>query len=91
MALPHTLIEILVIDEATTALDAESEHLVLSALESAMKKKTTIMVSHRFSLIKNVDVIYVMDGGKIVNSGTHDELVLSDLLYKELLSYQKDL
>ena len=83
--------EILVIDEATTALDAESEHLVLAALESAMKEKTTIMVSHRFSIIKNVDVIYVMDGGKIVNSGTHDELVSSDLLYKELLSYQKDL
>lgn len=82
---------IVVIDEATTALDAESEHLVLAALDEVMKERTTIMVSHRFNLIKNVDMIYVMEGGKVVNSGTHDELVSSDNLYKELLSYQKDI
>ena len=82
---------ILIIDEATTALDAQSEHVVLTAIEQAMKGRTTIMVTHRFSLIKNVDRIYVIQDGKVVNSGTHDELVLSDLLYKELLSYQQDL
>ena len=76
------------IDEATTALDAESEHKVLSAIHEAMKDKTTIIVSHKFSLIKNVDMIYVMDEGRIVNSGKHDELLQSDGLYKELLSFQ---
>ncbi|MEE9372846.1 MAG: ABC transporter ATP-binding protein [Saprospiraceae bacterium] len=82
---------ILVIDEATTALDAESEQLVLSALAKAMRDKTIIMVSHRFSLIKNVDIIYVMQNGKIVNYGTHEELISSDKIYKELLSYQTGL
>lgn len=79
---------ILLIDEATTALDAKAEHHVLAAIKEAMVEKTTIIISHDFNLIKNVDIIYVMDGGKVVNSGKHDDLIHTDGIYKELLSYQ---
>ena len=82
---------ILIIDEATTSLDAEAEHEVLSAIQNVMKGKTTIIVSHKFSLIKGVDQIYLMDKGKIVDRGTHEELIAKDGLYKDLLSFQEGL
>lgn len=66
---------ILLLDEATSALDTRSETLVQEALENAMKDRTTIVVAHRLSTIVNADQILVVDGGEIVEGGTHDELV----------------
>ncbi len=65
---------ILVLDEATSSLDSESEHLIQDALQKLMKDKTTIVIAHRLSTIMQMDRIIVMDGGKIVEQGTHAEL-----------------
>ena len=81
--------EVLVLDEGTTAMDAETEKQVLDAIDQLSKDKTLVIISHRFRLIKNVDLIYVIDQGKIVNSGTHEDLISTNTLYKELLSYQE--
>ncbi|MBQ1986539.1 MAG: ABC transporter ATP-binding protein, partial [Muribaculaceae bacterium] len=66
---------ILILDEATSALDTESERLVQEALDRLMKNRTTIVIAHRLSTIKNADMICVMHEGKIVERGTHDELI----------------
>ncbi len=79
---------ILLLDEATSALDNESEHLVQEALEHLMEDKTSIVVAHRLSTIKNVDRILVVDHGQIVEEGTHDELMGNSTIYKDLCSKQ---
>merc|ERR1712003_614159 len=66
---------ILLLDEATSALDAESEHDVQTAIENAMVGRTVVVIAHRLSTIKGADQIVVMDNRKIVDVGTHDELV----------------
>jgi ABC-type multidrug transport system fused ATPase/permease subunit len=66
---------ILVLDEATSSLDAESEHLVQEALETLMKDRTTLIIAHRLATIKKVDRIYVIDKGQIIEQGTHEELL----------------
>jgi len=66
---------ILILDEATSALDNESEHYIQMALERAMKGRTTLVIAHRLSTIEKADVIVVMDGGKIVETGTHSDLI----------------
>lgn len=80
---------ILILDEATSALDTESERLVQEALDRLMKNRTTIVIAHRLSTIRNADMICVMHEGKIVERGTHDELIALNLHYKRLVDMQK--
>ena len=81
--------DILILDEATSSLDAESEHLVQQALNELMKGRTTIIIAHRLATIRSVDQIYVLDQGKIVESGTHEELLAKqDGAYKSFIELQ---
>ena len=79
---------ILILDEATSALDTESERLVQDALERLMKTRTTVAIAHRLSTIKNADEICVLHDGRIVERGTHDELLSFDGYYKKLNDMQ---
>jgi ATP-binding cassette subfamily B protein len=80
---------ILILDEATSSLDSASEHLIQDALENLMKGKTVIVIAHRLSTIRKMDRIIVLEGGKIREEGTHDELLgRSDSLYQKLWNLQ---
>ena len=76
-------------DEATSALDTESEKQVQEALDNLMKNRTTLVVAHRLSTIKNADVICVMQDGRIVEQGTHEELYAMNGYYTKLWQMQK--
>ncbi len=79
---------ILILDEATSALDAETEHEVLEELAEVTQGKTTIIVTHRLALAMRADMIYVLDNGRIVEHGTHAELIAHSGLYKRLFEDQ---
>ncbi len=80
--------KVLVLDEATSSLDAESEHLVQEALERLMRGRTTLVIAHRLSTVKGADRILVLDGGRVVQAGTHAELMGTDGLYRQLVRRQ---
>ena len=80
---------VLILDEATSALDSHSEKLVQQALDRLMKDRTTIVIAHRLSTIRNADLICVLQEGKIVERGTHDELIALNGYYKKLVDMQK--
>jgi ATP-binding cassette, subfamily B, bacterial len=79
---------VLILDEATSALDTVSERIVQTALDSAARGRTTIAIAHRLSTVVNADVIFVVDGGRIVERGTHAELLRADGVYARLFAEQ---
>lgn len=91
MAIARALLRpapILLLDEATSALDAESERLVQNALENLMQNRTTLVIAHRLATVRAADRIIVMDEGRIVEEGKHDQLVANDGLYARLAKLQ---
>ena len=81
--------QILILDEATSALDSETEREIQNDLEKLMQGRTTIMIAHRLSTIMKADKIVVMDKGKIVQMGTHRQLINQRGQYKKLWNLQK--
>ena len=79
---------VLLLDEATSALDTESEKSVQEALEALMKQRTTLVIAHRLSTIRHADLIYVLDGGRVVESGPHDVLLEMGGVYHRLYQMQ---
>ena len=81
--------KILLLDEATSALDSESEKIVQSAFERAREGRTMIVVAHRLSTVQNADVIFVLEDGKVVESGSHSKLIKQRGVYWEMVSFSK--
>jgi subfamily B ATP-binding cassette protein MsbA len=79
---------IILLDEATSALDTESETQVQNAIQNLIKDKTTLIIAHRLATIKNVNKIFVIDQGKVVEEGTHAELINNSIIYKKLYDQQ---
>ena len=79
---------IILLDEATSSLDAESEEIVQNAIKNLTKNKTTLVIAHRLSTIHNADIIFVIKQGKLIDSGTHEELIKNCEYYKTLYNKQ---
>ncbi|RZL61613.1 MAG: ABC transporter ATP-binding protein, partial [Pedobacter sp.] len=79
---------IMLLDEATSALDTESEKLVQDALNNLMKNRTSIVIAHRLSTIQHADKIVVIDKGEVTETGSHQELMSQNGLYKRLIDMQ---
>ena len=79
---------IILLDEATSSLDADTEQKIQQALSLLTKNKTTIVIAHRLSTILNSDQIYVIDSGKVIANGNHDELLMNSPVYKNFYDKQ---
>ena len=79
---------IILLDEATSSLDADTEQKIQQALTLLTKNKTTIVIAHRLSTILNSDQIYVIDSGKVIANGNHDELLINSPVYKNFYDKQ---
>ena len=79
---------LLLLDEATSALDAQSEHMVQAALEQAMTGRTTLVIAHRLATVQRADAIWVLEHGRLVEQGTHAELIARGGLYASLAALQ---
>ena len=79
---------VLILDEATSALDAESERLVQSAISNLVRNRTTIVIAHRLSTVRRANMIVVMEAGRIIETGTHAELLARGGQYKKLYELQ---
>ena len=80
--------QIILLDEATSSLDAETESKIQEAINILTKNRTTIVIAHRLSTILNSDKIYVVNSGEIVGEGTHDELLVNSTVYKNFYEKQ---
>jgi subfamily B ATP-binding cassette protein MsbA len=80
--------DILILDEATSALDTGSEKMVQEALENLMKNRTSLVIAHRLSTIQKADLIVVLNHGKVIETGTHSELLAKKAVYKNLVELQ---
>ncbi|MFN5180391.1 MAG: ATP-binding cassette domain-containing protein, partial [Bacteroidota bacterium] len=80
---------ILILDEATSALDTESERLVQEAINNMMQQRTSLVIAHRLSTIRHADEILVLQQGKIVERGRHEELIARNGFYKKLVDLQE--
>ena len=80
---------LLILDEATSSVDARSEALIQDALEKIMKDRTTIVIAHRLSTVRNADKIFVLDEGRLVEEGTHEQLAASKRVYASLINAQR--
>ena len=79
---------ILVLDEATSSVDTESEMMIQSAIDQITKGRTSIIIAHRLATVQHADVIMVMDNGKIIETGNHQELLQADGAYRKLYELQ---
>jgi subfamily B ATP-binding cassette protein MsbA len=79
---------VLILDEATSALDAESERLVQQAIANLVRDRTTIVIAHRLSTVRRADVIVVMEAGRVIEMGTHTELLSKEGQYRKLYELQ---
>jgi ABC-type multidrug transport system fused ATPase/permease subunit len=79
---------ILILDDSTSSVDTQTEKLIQAALDTLMEGRTTFVIAHRLSTVRRADMILVMDGGRIVERGTHDELLVCGGLYKEIYDLQ---
>jgi subfamily B ATP-binding cassette protein MsbA len=81
--------QILILDEATSSLDSESEKAVQIALENILKDRTSVIIAHRLSTIQNADEIIVLDAGQIVETGSHEELLQKNGFYRKMVDLQR--
>ena len=81
---------ILILDEATASVDTQTEKLIQEALERLMKGRTTFVIAHRLSTLRNADRLFVLEKGKNVECGTHEELMAKKGVYHNLLKIQRD-
>jgi ATP-binding cassette subfamily B protein len=79
---------VLILDEATSSMDTQSERIVQEALDTLSRNRTTIAIAHRLSTVINADVIFVISGGEVVEQGTHTQLLAAEGLYSKLVNEQ---
>ena len=87
---PHPRRKLLILDEPTAALDVRSEHDIYARFQELTKQKTTVLISHRMSTVRMAERILVLDDGKVIEEGTHEELMMDNGLYARLYTLQAE-